>query len=238
MDAQSHYKNHLSYFYSWMFGNYDEAVERQKRLFIEHDIKPITTKLAIDLGAGSGFQSIALEQLGFKVHAVDFSQELLDELKSRSSTVETRLGDIRDFAFAEHLRPELIVCMGDTLSHLESLNDVFDLLQKSYRVLTPGGRCVITYRDLSNCPKELDRFIQVKSDESRILTCFLEDLGNQVKVSDLLHEKHNGIWNLKKSAYLKLKISTTWLHSAMTQQGYEVSRSSLPSGLQLLIGQK
>ncbi|MEO5976631.1 MAG: methyltransferase domain-containing protein [Chryseolinea sp.] len=36
--------------------------------------------VAIDLGAGHGLQSTSLANLGFRVYAVDFSQQLLDEL--------------------------------------------------------------------------------------------------------------------------------------------------------------
>jgi 2-polyprenyl-3-methyl-5-hydroxy-6-metoxy-1,4-benzoquinol methylase len=35
---------------------------------------------AIDLGAGYGIQSIALANLGFRVRAVDFNRQLLEEL--------------------------------------------------------------------------------------------------------------------------------------------------------------
>ena len=40
--------------------------------------------IAIDLGAGCGFQSIPLARLGFTVTAIDLDEKLLDELQKNS----------------------------------------------------------------------------------------------------------------------------------------------------------
>src|SRR5207245_1865143 len=86
---------------------------------------------AVDLGCGSGFQSVALARLGFQVLAIDFSQRLLAELSDRASglPVEAIAGDIRDVASLVPTAVGLVVCMGDTLSHLDGDADptrVFD----------------------------------------------------------------------------------------------------------------
>lgn len=238
MDVQTHYKIHLSNFYSWMFGNFDEMVARQKTFFSQHNILPVSSKVAIDLGCGPGFQSIALNQLGFNVHAIDFSEELLNELKAHNSHIKTYLGDIRDLSFAKQLAPELIVCMGDTLTHLSLTEEVISLIRKCHSILNLDGKLIFTFRDLSGSLSDLDRFIQVKSDDNRILTCFLEDNAETVKVFDLLHEKIEEKWVLKKSSYKKLKINIEWLKIEMTKIGFAVELSKLPSGMNVVIGSK
>lgn len=62
MNTESHYRNHLANFYSWMFGDFKEMVVRQLDLFKSFSIQPASSKVAIDLGSGSGFQFIALIQ--------------------------------------------------------------------------------------------------------------------------------------------------------------------------------
>ena len=57
--------------------------------------------------------------------------------------------------------------------------------RRSIAALERGGRFVITYRDLSREALELDRFIPVRSDDTTILTCFLEYEPETVKVHDL-----------------------------------------------------
>lgn len=238
METQEHYKNHLSHFYSWMFGDFDEMVKRQTNLFRSLKVQPCESKVAIDLGAGSGFQSLALLELGFIVHAVDFSKELLDELKSKNSKVETHLGDMKDLSFAKEMNPDLITCMGDTLTHLASKEEVLSLLSSIYELLAQSGKLILTFRDLSGSPSDLERFIPVKSDENRILTCFLEDEIDTVKVFDLLYEKSEEGWSLNKSFYRKIKLSSSWLKKEMEEIGYKVELSKLPNGMDCLMAIK
>jgi SAM-dependent methyltransferase len=191
MQTKKHYDQHLSGFYSSMFGDYDAYVDVQLQFLTRLNLnQPQSNSAALDLGCGSGFQSIALEKLGYHVYAVDFSAPLIDELKRKSQTVVTHVGDLTDLSFCGSVEPELIVCMGDTLTHLSSKEDVTALLLNVFRKLTQHGTVVLTYRDLSKARSPEDRFIPVKSDESRILTCFLEDISEEkVRVFDLLYER-------------------------------------------------
>ena len=84
MTVKEHYDNHLGNFYSWMCGNFDEKQRKYQQFFTKNNIVPLSSKIAIDLGAGHGIQSSALAKLGFKVHAVDFNEQLLGELKNNT----------------------------------------------------------------------------------------------------------------------------------------------------------
>ena len=57
--------------------------------------------------------------------------------------------------------------MGDVLTHLESHQDVSGLLADAFAALAPGGRLVLTFRDMSEALSGLDRFIPVQSDANR-----------------------------------------------------------------------
>jgi ubiquinone/menaquinone biosynthesis C-methylase UbiE len=238
MDFQKHYKDHLSKFYSWMFGDFDESVARQQTLLENNGIENCKNGVAIDLGCGSGFQSLALKNLGYDVHAVDLSHELLDELKERSDSISIRHADIRDLSFAQDLKANVITCMGDTLTHLSCLEDINKLIADSYNVLESRGQLLFSYRDLSASPSDTDRFIEVRSDETRILTCFLEDRENKVRVTDLFHELSDGKWNLYKSSYHKLKIPLQFIEESMSASGFEVRVNRLPSGMLVVRGIK
>lgn len=238
MDTKLHYKNHLSKIYSWMFGDFFEMVQKQKDFFIRNNILPKANKVAIDLGSGSGFQSLALADLGFKVTAVDFSKELLQELNSKNTTIQTIEGDIRDLTFAKSMKPELVVCMGDTITHLESKTEVFKLIEDISKILQKDGGLIFTFRDLSQPKTDLDRFIPVRSEKSRILTCFLEDDGAQVKVSDLIWDYDGSNWSFSKSSYKKIKISSSAIEAKMLSCSFSVIKDELPSGLQVIIGTK
>ena len=58
MSVKDHYDNHLGNFYSWMTGNFGEKQVSQQHFFHTNAIVPNASKVAIDLGAGHGLQSV------------------------------------------------------------------------------------------------------------------------------------------------------------------------------------
>lgn len=120
MSVKDHYDNHLGNFYSWMTGNFGEKQVSQQHFFHTNAIVPNASKVAIDLGAGHGLQSVSLAKLGFAVHAVDFNQQLLQELRSNTNGLSVTVIKDEIINFLEHtsLEAEVITCMGDTLIHL------------------------------------------------------------------------------------------------------------------------
>jgi 2-polyprenyl-3-methyl-5-hydroxy-6-metoxy-1,4-benzoquinol methylase len=82
--AKDHYDQQLASVYSWMAGTPESAIKRNYALFRQLEISLSQRGLAVDLGAGSGFQSIPLAELGFSVVAVDFCAALLSELSDRA----------------------------------------------------------------------------------------------------------------------------------------------------------
>ena len=174
-NTKAHYEKHLAEYYSWIYGGADQKIEENNIFFEKHSIKPISSKVAIDLGCGSGFQSIPLAKAGFKVVAVDFSKKLIDELKNGSLglSIDPIEADILDFNIYKGKNPELIVCMGDTLTHLPDLDSVSNLIANSYKELQKNGKLILSFRDLTFELQGKDRFIPVRSDENTIFTCFL-----------------------------------------------------------------
>ncbi|MGH8013038.1 MAG: class I SAM-dependent methyltransferase [Candidatus Binataceae bacterium] len=75
-----HYEQLLAEHYTWMMEPFDTQVTRQRTLFERLGLANRDGGMAVDLGCGPGFQSIALAQLGFSVTAVDTSSKLLAEL--------------------------------------------------------------------------------------------------------------------------------------------------------------
>ena len=242
MNTQAHYENHLAHFYSWMFGDFAAKAEENKAFFVKHEITPQTTGVAVDLGAGSGFQSIPLAQLGFEVMAIDFSQVLMDELQKHAAERQVKVHTVTDdlLSFPQYLKatPELIVCMGDTLTHLPSWETVQDLIAKAYQHLEAGGHFILSYRDLSDELQNTERFIPVKSDAHMILTCFLEYEPDYVKVFDILHEKQAGQWQQKISFYRKLKIPLEKLTDSLKKTGFQVKTVETDRGMHYLIARK
>ena len=98
--AKDHYDQQLASVYSWMAGTPESVFERNHALFRQLEISSSPRGLAVDLGAGSGFQSIPLAELGFSVVAVDFCALLLSELSNRANNlpIHTVHDDILNFS--------------------------------------------------------------------------------------------------------------------------------------------
>jgi len=237
--AQAHYETLLAEHYTWMFGVPFEHRVAQQRQLIEPLLSAVQLNLAVDLGCGPGFQSIALAQLGAKrVLALDSSPALLAELASRKANlpIEPILCELPQIPLGNGMRAQAVVCMGDTITHLSSRDDVQRLFRDVRRILAPGGVFVLTYRDLTSIPTGLDRFLSVRSDERKIMICFLEEESAEViRVHDLIHTRTEQGWTLQKSSYPKLRLPVSWVQDALSAAGL-VPRLQAPAsgGMQII----
>jgi 2-polyprenyl-3-methyl-5-hydroxy-6-metoxy-1,4-benzoquinol methylase len=240
MTVKEHYDNHLGNFYSWMMGDFDSKKEEFKKLLIENGILPQTNKVAVDLGAGHGLQSIPLAELGFKILAVDFNQQLINELKANSNglAITTKIADIRDLNTFLKDRSALIVCCEDTISHLDNKKEIEKIIEDISNSLINGGKVILSFRDYSVSLTNTNRFIPVKSDETKILTCILEYENEFVNVTDLLHEKTNEGWIQKASSYKKVRIMTHEIVEFLQKKNFQIDFNDIINGLTTIIATK
>jgi SAM-dependent methyltransferase len=238
--AKDHYDQQLASIYSWMAGTPEAAIKRNQDLLRQLGIDS-SQGLAIDLGAGSGFQSIPLTELGFSVIAVDFCEALLSELRYRAGDLPIRTihDNILNFSKYVEEQAQVVICMGDTLTHLESLDSVQSLLLSIEGVLATNGKFILTFRDyVSVEPQGPQRFIPVQSDESTILTCFLEYRKDIVEVYDLVYRQERDRWVLSTSSYPKLRIDKNWVCDQLRKLGLEVVQNKVINGMICVVAEK
>lgn len=235
-----HYEKLLADVYCWMFGGFEAGFQRNTEFFNTLRLKPEGSGIAIDLGAGCGFQSIPLAKAGYSVTAIDIDVKLLGELKTNGGElpITTVQDDFMNFGNHVKKAPELIVCMTDTLLHLESKERVASLFARVFGALEPGGRFIITFRDLTYELKETDRFLPVRSDENIIFTCFLEYEPETVKVHDIVYKKSEGKWKFFMSWYRKLRLSEQWVDAQLVKFGFNDINSTTENGLVTIIARK
>ena len=240
MQVKAHYDHHLGNFYSWMLGDLAPKVKAFAALLNQNGISPKASKVGIDLGAGNGIQSLALKQLGYQVTAIDFNTQLLNELKANpdGAGINVVNADILTIADYARIAPELIVCCGDTLTHLESKGQVERFIKDACQALSTEGYLVLTYRDYTNELTDQQRFIPVKSDSSRILTCILEYYKDKVKVTDLLHEHQGGEWVQQVSSYEKVRMAPDEVLAYLKSAQMEVVYNEAHRGMQTVIARK
>lgn len=236
--VSEHYQTLLARVYLWMAGGFEVAMRNGAS-----DLDGVSkdTGFAIDLGAGFGMHAIALARAGYEVLAIDSSQYLLDQLRSHADglPIQTVAADLT--RFKEHLpqRPaDLILCMGDTLSHLDSVDAVVSLANDIASSLATGGRFVATFRDYTKLPEGPARFIPVRSDATRIHTCFLEAADDKVVVHDIVHDQTGAGWSMQVSSYKKLRLDPEEMCRLFTRAGLRASIGPGPRGQLRLIADK
>ncbi len=121
--------------------------------------------------------------------------------------------------------------MGDTLTHLETPDQVDSLCEAVSRALAAGGTFVATFRDYSAPATGDRRFIPVRSDADRILTCFLEASDSHMTVHDLLYERRADGWQFNVSSYRKLRLVPAQVEQALSARGLKVRVEPAPRGM-------
>jgi SAM-dependent methyltransferase len=238
--VKEHYDNLLASCYSWLCGGSDLKLKENRAFFQDHGIRPVLSAAAVDLGAGSGFQAIPLAEAGFEVTAIDVSSKLLAQLNKTAGKLPIRTvqADLLNFTEFSPENTELIVCMGDTLTHLNVLADVKELIDRVYGALAQGGLLILGFRDMTVELTQLDRFIPVRSDSKRIFTCFLEYEKNHVKVHDIIYEKTDDQWRMKKSYFRKLRIASRWVRERLSKAGFQVEKVDTANGMITIFARK
>jgi hypothetical protein len=101
-----------------------------------------------------------------------------------------------------------------------------------------GGRALCrglfaaTFRDFAS--KSLDgddRFILVKRDENRILTCILECAADSIMVHDVLTQREGAQWVRRVSSYPKLRLAPSWVTAELEAAGLAARLETAPSGM-------
>jgi 2-polyprenyl-3-methyl-5-hydroxy-6-metoxy-1,4-benzoquinol methylase len=235
--ATEHYTQHLAPIYLWMAGGAQTALQAGS-----DEIATLSAVLpaegnVVDLGAGFGMHAIPLARAGFKVTAIDTSTLLLETLEQLCGDLPILTINDDLLNFQNHLDepPTAVFCMGDTLTHLPSITAVHTLFERLAAAFSEGGVFVTTFRDYSIPLSGDQRFIPVRSDASRILTCFLEYQSETVLVHDILHECQEDQWHTRISHYPKLKLTPAMVCKWLESYGFTVDCSLGLRGMQRLV---
>ncbi len=114
-------------FYDHLAGNYDRMTGLEKRFAAERPafralVDSYGIRSAVDAGAGTGFHTLLLSELGVAVTAVDLSSAMLEALRAnaRERHVEARTiqSSFEDLSSRLTGAYDAVFCMGNSLPHL------------------------------------------------------------------------------------------------------------------------
>ncbi len=113
----------------------------------------------LEIGCGTGKNTIFLNQIGSQVHTLDFSEGMIEKAreKVRTENVKFSVADLTQHWPCEDRSYDLIVC-NLVLEHIEDLSFIFS---EAFRVLEENGRFLIN---------ELHPFRQYEGKKARFNT--------------------------------------------------------------------
>ena len=91
----------------------------------------------LDFGCGTGLLDVELANLGYNMTGVDISEKMLEIARSRHSTQEFILGDIREVRVGRCF--DVIVSLFHVMSYLTTNHDLEAALLSARAHLAPGG---------------------------------------------------------------------------------------------------
>lgn len=104
-------------------------------------------KRVMDIACGSGEYSSALAQKGYTVHAVDYDEAMVDKAREKLSReglqAEVQQGDMRTLEMEEQEPYDLVFCIGNSLVHLGSLEDMALALAHMRKLLSAEGKLIL-----------------------------------------------------------------------------------------------
>ena len=118
------------------------------------------------------------------------------------------------------------------------------MIARAAEVLAPRGRFVLRFRDLTGELTGLERFIPVRADAGKVMTCFLEyGSSEHVTITDLIYTRASANpverpWRLEKSAYQKLRINLPTVTALLTRHALEVVHAETERNLITVVATK
>lgn len=102
----------------------------------------------LDVAAGTGNLALELGRLGLKVTAIDVDPSMLERMEAKREAAggegfEPLLMDMRGLAGMPESAYDLVLCVGNSLVHLDNLIEVADGVIRMYDRLKPGGTLIL-----------------------------------------------------------------------------------------------
>lgn len=101
----------------------------------------------LDLASGTGNYSIALAKEGYKVAAVDLDEDMVKHVETKNkvegTSVTPHVLDMKSIDEFGESTYDGIVCIGNSLVHLNSGEEIKELLKKMYNLLRNNGAAIL-----------------------------------------------------------------------------------------------
>jgi glycine/sarcosine N-methyltransferase len=173
----------LAAFYDALAPDYDSMTGFEKRFVAEKPffrllVERYGIRTALDAGAGTGFHSLLLAELGVAVTAADVSQKMLDRLNAhahdRGVTVRSVQSTFRDLPGRTGGHFDAVFCLGNSLAHCLTHEELHGALHAFGSLLAPRGMMFLQILNYDRILAGRERVQSVKERDGTIFVRFYD----------------------------------------------------------------
>jgi 2-polyprenyl-3-methyl-5-hydroxy-6-metoxy-1,4-benzoquinol methylase len=188
----------------------------------------------LDVACGTGHHAIAFAQAGLDVTAVDGEPAMVARARenAREAGVGVSVLQLRFGELAQGLdgRFEAMTCLGNSLPHLLTEDDLAGTLSDMAAVLRPGGALVVQNRNFDRVLAKRERFMQpethLASDGEWIFYRFYDWEGETLRFNMVrLHREGDAPWLARVRSTILRPWRASELGSALEASGFSVLRT-------------
>ena len=219
----------ISDFYDGLAPEYDAMTSFEKRFvrdkpFFRMLIERYKIGTAIDAGCGTGFHSMMLAQLGVKVTAVDLSAVMLERVGEHARDLGMDLTLVQagfdELATTIHQPVDAVFCLGNSLPHLLTVNDLSRALENFASVLKPSGLLFMQQLNYDRILHDRERIQSIKESGTKVYIRYYDYDGDHVSFNIIVLDKQRGAADQTLKSILLRPIRKDSLFSLLTTAGF------------------
>lgn len=140
-------------FYEALSMVYDKVFPYNENVlnFIEN--KTDKNSILVDLACGSGSYDIELCKIGYKVHGIDLDESMIGSARKKyeGENLKFTCDDMTKIQkYHDKNSVGTIICIGNSLVHLNSKKEIETFIAKCYEVLKPNGKLIVQIINYDN----------------------------------------------------------------------------------------
>ncbi len=184
-------------FYNALAAEYDGMVDFETRLQREREVlaplvRDWNIRRAVDMAAGTGVHALALADLDVKTTGVDISEEMLARAAAHCKrlAIDATLmqGDMSSVNPDGAGDMDAIFCLGNSVPHLSSLEELAKTFSHWKSLLRPGGHVVVQLLNYARILDRGERIVGIRQPGKTTILRFYDFLDGRINFNILVYE--------------------------------------------------
>lgn len=229
------YLRYNAVMYDELSEDYDRFVNWPSRLagempWLETQLASVGVREVLDAACGTGQHVLALAQRGYQVSGADLSQAMITQARANAASA----GQAVEFVVAGfgglapvfgHSKFKALLCLGNSLPHVLSTQELSSALADFSACLRPGGLLVLQNRNFDAILSRRERWMEPQgfrqAEQEWLFVRFYDfDLDGLITFNMLTLQRTGGAWQQRLSSTRLRPLLQAELAKALAAEGF------------------